>query len=164
MRIRFLLLGLIVWANSAQAEPTLMGRDVTLSVQTYNDPADMIFRGADHRSKVVEGLEFGLGREGVQNDIDVVPILIDISAERVEISYSIADPSELMKARFNGYVLTFGPGCGQITKGRVDTEFTNIQFDDKRVSVRDGVLMLNVSTLTTDQSSRLAVDLTLSDC
>jgi len=141
-----------------------MGRDVVMSVQTYNDPNEPLFVGAEHTSKVTEGIEFGLGNEGQQNDIDVVPILIDISANRIEIRYSIAPPSELMTARFNGYALKFGAGCGEIKRGRVDTDFTNLPFDNKRVRVRDGILMLNVSALATNRDSQLAVDLEMSDC
>lgn len=156
------------WMVGAQlalaAEGSLMGRAIEMRVVTYDDPAAPHFQGKWHRSKVTEGIEFGLGNEGQQNDVDVVPLLIDISDARVEIRYSIAPASEMMRARFNGYELVFSPGCGDLERGRVDREFTNLPFDNKRVEIRDGRLYLDVSALKIDPTHKLAVDLSLSGC
>jgi len=151
-------------ATALNAQPGLMGHNVNFQVLTYDDPTRPIFEGAAHRTRITEGIEFGLGREGAQNDVDVVPILIDISATRIELRYSIADPGALWTAGFNGYVLTFDAGCTLIERARVDPDFTNLPFDNKRVIVDGNTLRLNVSAQKYDRDSRIGIDLSVADC
>jgi hypothetical protein len=146
------------------AEPTLMGRKVSFHILTYDDPDSPLFVGRDHKAKVTKATEFGLGTEGAQNNLDVVPILVDISGTRIEIRYSIAEPGELAEAAFNGYVLAFESDCLLFQNAWVDRRFSNLPMTNDRVSFDGGTLFLNVSGFKYDRDSRFAVDLDLAEC
>ena len=141
-----------------------MGRVVTFHILTYDDPDKPLFVGRDHKTKVTEGVEFGLGTEGAQNDLDVVPVFVDISDARIEISYVVAEPGEFAEARFNGYVLTFESDCLLFQNAWVDRSFSNMPMTNDRVSFDGGSLYLNVSGLEHDGNSRFAIDLDLAEC
>jgi len=146
------------------AEQTLTGRSVEFSVQTYNDPQNPFFAGRVHKAIVSEGIEFGLGREGAQNNMDVVPILVDIDENSIEISFSISDPGILASARFNGYIIKFPTDCALLRGARIDQDNTNVEIDNKRISNDATTVMVNVSGLRNDRTSRIAVDLDVRDC
>ena len=114
--------------------------------------------------RVGDKVEFGLGYEGTQNELEVVPILVDIGEDRIEVSYANSEPGTLWKARFNGYQLTFEAGCTLIRRAYVDPNFTNMQFDNKHVRIDGNVLHLNVSEQTYDRDSRIGIDLDVADC
>ncbi|MCB1485900.1 MAG: hypothetical protein KDJ88_00415 [Bauldia sp.] len=148
----------------AQMEPTLMGRTVTLRVLTFNDRNKPLYESASHSTKVTDATEFGLQREGVQNDIDVVPILIDVEASRIEFDYSIAEPGDLAEARFNGYVLDFGGDCNLFWAARVDRDFSTFPMTENRIFFELGTLYVDVSGMSFDRGSKFAIDLDLSGC
>ena len=148
----------------ASAEPSLMGRTVEFSIQTYDDPDKPYFSGRVHSAIVSEGIEFGLGREGAQNELDVVPILVNIGAGSVEISYSIADPGELASARFNGYIIEFLSDCELLGRAGIDQTATNVEIDNKRVSHDANTLMVDVSGLRHYRESKITVKLAVLDC
>ncbi len=149
---------------AAQMGATLMGRIVTLKVMTYDNPAEPIFEGRPHANRVTDDVEFGLKTEGTQNNVDVVPILIDIAASRITFDYSTAEPGELAEANFNGYVLDFGGTCDLFWGARVDRDFSTLPMTDNRIFFVGGVLYVNVSALRFDRGSRFAIDLDLSGC
>ncbi|MCB1495353.1 MAG: hypothetical protein KDJ86_06185 [Bauldia sp.] len=149
---------------AAQMGPSLMGRTVTLKVLTYDDRNAPLYESASHSAKVTDATEFGLRREGVQNDIDVVPILIDVEASRIEFDYSIAEPGELAEAKFNGYVLDFGGDCNLFWGARVDRDFSTFPMTENRIFFDKGTLYVDVSGMTFDRESRFAIDLDLSGC
>ncbi|MEQ8699768.1 MAG: hypothetical protein RLO48_15175 [Bauldia litoralis] len=146
------------------ADATLMGRTVTLRVLTYDDPNAPLFEGRSYATQVGDGTEFGLKTEGVQNDIDVVPIRVDIGPSRIEFSYETAVPGELATAKFNGYVLDFGGDCNLFWSARVDRDYSDFPVTEKRVFFEKGTLYVDVSGLTYDRQSRFAIDLELSGC
>jgi hypothetical protein len=148
----------------SRAEPTLMGRTVSLHILTYDDPDKPLFVGRVHKSRVTDGVEFGLGTEGAQNNLDVVPILVDVSDTRVEVRYSVAEPGELAEARFNGYVLSFASDCLLFRNAWVDRAFSNLPMTNSRVSFDGGTLFLDVSGFRHDRDSRFAIDLDLAEC
>lgn len=117
-----------------------------------------------HDAVVGEGPELGLIEEGRYAGFDLIPVIVDVSAARVTLDYSTAEPGELYKARFNGYVLDFGPGCPRIARARLDPDATTLPIDNKRLRVSDGVLRIDVSGMRYDRDSRVAVDLELADC
>jgi len=155
---------LTVYPLPSHADPTLMGRTVTLHVLTYDDPDSPLFVGHSHRAKVTEDTEFGLDAEGAQNDLDVVPILVDVSGARIEIRYSAAEPGELAEATFNGYVLSFDTDCLLFHNAWVDRAFSNLPMTNDRVWFEVGTLFLNVSGFHHDRESRFAIDLDLGAC
>ncbi len=148
----------------ALAQPGLTGQEVTFQVLTYDDPAKPIFQGRQHRAQIGGGVEFGAGYEGTQNDLDVVPVLVDIGADRIELRYSGAEPGALWKSGFNGYVLTFRAPCDMIRRATIDPAFTTLPMDNKRLAVGVNEVRINVSDQVYDRDSRIAVDLILSDC
>ncbi len=160
----FLSAALMITASTAHAQSGLIGREITFQVLTYDDPATLLFEGLAHSAQVTEGIEFGLQNEGIQNQIDVVPVLVDVSNARIELRYSNADPGELWTSGFNGYVITVNAPCNMLATARVDQAFTNLQFDNKRVRIDGNRLLLNVSGQKYDRDSRIGVDLTLTDC
>lgn len=149
----------------AHADGSLMGRTVSFQIQTNSDAQNPLFVGKVHESRVTDAIEFGLVEEGPQNNLDVIPILVDVSARRIEVSYAIAAPSQMADARFNGYVMTFSAtSCTLFVSAKVDAAFTNLAFSDDRVSVNENTLMLNVAGLAIDPHHKLAVDFTIADC
>lgn len=158
-------MGLVfVFPVFACADPSLAGRTVEFSVQAYNDPENPFFSGRTHRAVVTDGIEFGLGREGTQNDLDVVPVLVNIDENGIEISYSIADPGALASARFNGYIIRFLTKCELLDGARINQSGTNVEIDDKRISNDATTIMVNVSGIWYNRDSRIAVDLKVRDC
>lgn len=152
-------------AGHSLADGSLFDRSVSFQVQTYDDAEKPLFMGKVHQSRVSDAIEFGLVEEGRQNNLDVIPVLVDVSADRIELVYSIAAPSQMAEARFNGYVMTFGAeSCALFVSATVDTDFTNLPFSDDRVIVRNNTLMLNVAGLGIDRPHKIAVDFTLADC
>lgn len=154
----------LAMAGASPSQADILGRGVTFQVLTYDDPAHPLFEGTVHRARIGDKPEFGLRFEGVQNELDVVPVLVDISADRIEISYASAPPGELWPAVFNGYVLTFDHGCAVIGAARVDRGFTTLPFDNKRLRLEADVLKLNVSGLKYDKTSRIGIELDLIPC
>jgi hypothetical protein len=148
----------------ANAKPSLMGRTVEFSVQTYDDPENPYFAGQVHSTVVSEGIEFGLGREGIQNELDVVPVLVNIGKSSVEISYSISDPGELASAKFNGYIINFITECELLGRARIDPTVTNVEIDNKRISNDGTTLSVDVSGLRYNRESRISVSLEVQDC
>lgn len=162
------LLGITAFAvfipGLANAESSLIGRDVSLSILTYDIREKPLFAGEPHSVIVGDGIEFGLNYEGAQNDLDVVPLMIDISKSRIELNYSVAEPGYFFGAIFNGYVLSFNTDCVLFQRAEVDTEHTNMPIDNDRISFDRGILYINVSDISFDRNSKFAVDIEVADC
>ena len=155
---------LALHAAPAVAEPTLTGREVTVYVLTYDDPARPLFFGRLHATTVGDGVEFGLEPEGVQNNLDVAPSLIDVGPTRIEISYAPTPPGMLATARFNGYIFAFAPKCLLFAGARIDREVTNVALQDSALTLHGPSLRLNVTGLVHDRATRIAFDLDIRDC
>lgn len=153
---------LLLPPSMALADATLVGRTVTLNVLTYNDPGDPLFDGLLHTAQVGEEVEFGLGSEDVQNNVEVVPVLVDVGSSRVEIRYS--ESGDLIQSTFNGYVFRFDTDCRLFRGAKIDYGFTNMPLEDESASIKGNALFLNVAGLSYTRQSRIAVDLAVADC
>lgn len=142
----------------------LTGQEVTFRVETWDDPEKPLFVSKTQTATVTAKPEFGLRYEREVNEMDVVPMRVDVGESRVEFTYTEDFDNELYKARFNGYVLTFDGPCMFVIKARVDQDFTNIPLDNKRVRTTGRGFTVNVAGLVFRPGTRFAVDLRLSPC
>lgn len=155
---------LLIAAMPAHADDTgLMGRKVIFNVSTYDDPATPYLTSRDYIGVVADGPEFGMQREGLIG-IDVVPVLIDVSANRVVFSYETAEPSAFAIAKFNGYILRFPTECVLITDAAIDLDDTTLPLKSNALTITAQSLSLNVSGLGFDQQDRIALTLKVRDC
>lgn len=158
---------LVLSAAAAGAEMVpegLEGRSVTFNILTYDDPDQPLFDGIRHPALVGDGVEYGLGPEGAQNGIDVVPVLIDVSARRIEFSYAATPPSSFMRAEFNGYVLRFPTECLLLTGAALIPDATTLELEPEDLRVEPQALFVNVSGLTFDREDRITVAVDVMDC
>lgn len=158
----FLCAAVAVGPVSAQA--TLNGRTVTLSTLTYNDPDYPLYIGRGKTVIVSDAVEFGLEREGVQNGMDIVPVRVNVEAQRIEFDYSQSSPGVFSDAEFNGYLLTFEVDCTLFTGASIDWMFTTLPLEKDALSFSTNTLYINVEGLEFDRQSRLAVDLAVTEC
>jgi hypothetical protein len=149
----------------ALAEGSLLGRMVTMSTLTYDSPDAPMLETKGATVMVGNGIEFGLGPEGVQNGLDVVPVQIEILPRRIEISYPPeAGEGQFWQARFNGYVLEFHEECALFTAAHVDTSASNMGVTDADLTLQNNALYINVSQHSFGPDKTLAIDLEVSDC
>ncbi len=154
----------VVSAPTAFAQGTLLDRVVTLSTLTYDLREQPLFVGVGETVLVSDAVEFGMNPEGAQNGLDVVPVMVNIDATRVEFDYSRTPPGQFVEAVFNGYVLLFETDCVLFEGARVDPTATTLPVSDDALTIEGGTLSINVAGLSFDQTSRLAVDLDVADC
>ena len=159
--IVFLAVCLFPGLGSAEG---LMGREVTFQVLTYEDPSNPLFEGAKHKSVVSDQIEFGLDYEGEQNELDVIPVVVEITANRMEFSYVAGTTGDFWDAPFNGYVIDFQVGCALLKSARIDWSATTMDLEPSDISVRLGRVEINVAGLSYDALSSLAIDFELTDC
>lgn len=147
------------------AGTSLMGRTASFKALAYDDEALPLFDGLVHSTKVSERVEFGMGPEGVQNDLDVVPAAIDVSGHRIEISFALAPAAGwLVDSTFNGYLLAFEPDCLVIDAATVDRDWSTLAIDADDLILEGRTLRINLAGRYYDATSRLAVDLHVDDC
>jgi hypothetical protein len=156
--------GALAGAAAAGDAGTLTGRIVTFRVLAYDDPAKPLFDGHGQTVKVSDVVEFGLGPEGAQNGLDVIPVQVNISDRRIEVLYEGADEAAPLRARFNGYVLSFDTDCVLFEGARVDPAATTVALSDSDVTWDRGTLFINVVGARYVTGSRFAVDLDVTDC
>jgi hypothetical protein len=159
-----LALALPAPGSAGQTGGTLIDRIVTFSTLTYDDPEAPLYVGRGRTVKVGKGIEFNLEQEGVQNGLDVVPVIVEIGETRVEVDFSFTPPGVFADTVFNGYVLAFATDCVLFQGGTIDRAVTNLPVADDAVSFDRGTLYIDVSGLSFDRKSRLAVDLDVTDC
>jgi hypothetical protein len=153
----------LLLATPALADSTLRDRIVTFSVLTYDDPLKPLFEGAGETVTVGDGVEFGLGPTGAQNGLDVAPMRVDISPQRIEVQFT-QPMGLLLDATFNGYVLAFATDCALFDDAHVDVAATNMAITDDNIAVHGGTLYINVAGLPFTNQSRFAIDLAVADC
>ena len=117
----------------------------------------------DYVAIVGDGPEFGFIRE-IQGDLEVVPVIIDISADEVLFSFPPGMAGTFVEAAFNGYVLTFPAECTLITGASIDRAVTTLPLDDADLAMSPTGLSLDVAGLTFDDTSRIGVRLDVTDC
>jgi hypothetical protein len=154
---------LMLLAASALAGGTLQGRLVTLNTLTYDDPAQPLLESRGQTVRVGDGIEFGMGPEGIQNGLDVVPVRIEILPARIEIGYETGTGS-FWPAKFNGYVLRFAADCALFTAAHVDAAATTMAVTDADLRVTNNALYINVAGRAFGPDAHLAIDLAVSDC
>lgn len=150
-------------ALPAQAEGTLLDRIVTFRVLAYDDPAAPLFDGRGETVRVSDAVEFGLAQEGQQNGFDVIPVEVNISASRVEVTYQGA-PTDVWPSQFNGYVLSFDTECVLFDGAKVDPATTTIGLSDEDIRFERGELFLNLSGERYETGDSFAIDLSVLDC
>ena len=153
-----------LWAGAAFAESSLIGRKVSVQVLTYNDPAKPMFDGRTHRVVVGAGVEFRLGREGMQNGLDVAAVSFDIGAARIEGVYPPGPEGSYVAAKFNGYVFDFATDCALFEEARIDRKATTLALSDEDVYVRGGRLYVNTAKIRDSAGKRFAIDVKVAPC
>ncbi|UOM33762.1 hypothetical protein [Acuticoccus sp. I52.16.1] len=146
------------------AADSLIGRTAAFNVLAYDDPRHPRYQGLVHTATITEQVEFGLIPEGVQNGLDVVPVTVDISAHRIEISFTPSPPGLIADATFNGYVLSFTPDCLIFNTARVDTRTTTLPVSDADITLNGRTLYVNLEGLAYESTSRVDIELDVTDC
>ena len=157
-------LATLALTSTAWAEGSLLGLPVTLQVQTYDTPDEMIFESGIVDAVVSNEREFSIGPGQSQQKLDVVPITLDITENRVKIAYTVPSIGELYKARFNGYVLTFTSTCQALVSARLAPEISDLHMSNKRIRVDGNSLLINVSGMTYLPNSKIGIDIEVADC
>lgn len=156
---------LILWALPALADGSLEGRLVTLNTLTYDDPAKPLLESRGQTVRVGKGVEFGLGPEGAQNGLDVVPVRIEILPRRIELGYDQGQgQGQFWPAVFNGYVLRFAADCALFSAAHVDPAGTTMAVSDADIRVTNNAIFINVAGRDFGPEAHLAIDLSVSEC
>lgn len=143
------------------AAGTLDGRLVTFNVETWDDRDAPLLDARGRTVMVGSGTEFGLGPEGFTGGLDVVPVDVEISPTRIELSYP-QGIGRFFEAKFNGYVLRFETDCALFQNVAVDPAATTMKVTE--VWAENGALYINVSGLGYGPAAKLALDLEVADC
>lgn len=160
---RWWLAAALLLAAPALAGGTLKGRLVTMNTLTYDDPAQPLLESRGQTVRVGDGIEFGMGPEGSQNGLDVVPVMIEILPTRIEIGYQ-TEAGHFWPARFNGYVLRFAADCALFTAAHVDALATTMAVDDSDLRVAENALFINLAGRDFGPDAHLSIDLAVSEC
>lgn len=155
-----LIAGLLAVAGPALSS-TLEGRLVTFTVETWNDRATPLLVARGRTVTVGGGTEFGLGPEGFTGGLDVVPVDVEISPTRIELSYPMGI-GRFFEAKFNGYVLRFETDCALFDSVAIDPTTTTMKVTE--IWAETGALYINVSGLGYGPEAKLALDLEIADC
>ncbi len=153
----------VVAAQAEEATGGLIGRTVLFTIETFENPEQMQFVSREYLAQVGPGPEFGTVREGYPG-IDAVPVLIDFSADRLDISFAETDPGMFAEARFNGYVLRFPVDCVLIEGASLDLGATTLPMEKKDVTFGPDEIRVNVSGHVYDRTSHIGVRLDVGDC
>ncbi|MGL4321114.1 MAG: hypothetical protein ACRCS3_09650 [Paracoccaceae bacterium] len=153
---------LLLFAGQAFAEPTLTGRIVTFQALAYDDPAAPIYAGPTTTVVVDDGVEFGLNPEGGLT-VDVVPAIVDISANRISVR-TTDGPGQYLRAAFNGFVLEFTTDCALFDAVAIDRKGTTYPIKQTDIDVAGGVLRVNLSGLDYEIGSMVTLNLQVADC
>lgn len=160
-------IAMLAASSSPAFADSLMNRLVTFQVLTYDSPESPVFNGHTHVTVVRDGPEFGLLPEGSQNELDVIPVIIDIDATSLWISFETAGEGAFWQAEFNGYVLSFerhNNNCIRFTDARLDTSETTLTLDDDAITFDNLSLRINVAGMSYQPSDRILVHLETSGC
>ena len=140
---------------------TLEGRLVTFTVETWDLRESPLLVARGRTVMVGEGVEFGLGPQGFTGGLDVVPVTVEITPTRIELSYP-EGIGRFYESKFNGYVLRFETECALFESVAIDPTATTMKVTE--VWSEAGALYINVSGLGYGPASTLAVDVAVADC
>lgn len=152
-----------LFSTMATAEGTLEGRLVTLTVLTYDDPAQPFLQARGKTVMVGRGVEFGLGPEGFTDGLDVVPVTVEIGPSRIELSYPLGS-GQFYTSAFNGYVLRFETDCALFRSVTIDPKATTMALTAADVRAETGALFINVSGRNYGPGQHVALDIVVADC
>lgn len=152
-------------ALPALAGGTLEGRQVSLGVLTYDDPAAPMLDATGRTVTVGAGVEFGMGSEINQNGFYVVPVEVEILPDRIELGYG-AETGNFWPSAFNGYVLRFAaPGeCVLFMGARIDRTDSTMPLADGDITVTKDAVFINVAGQEYGPGVHLAIDLDVAEC
>lgn len=150
-------------AASPLAAETLEGRDVLFRVETWNDRAAPIFVTRDYIATVGPGPEFTVAAEAA-NGLVAIPVKVDISATRIDLSYAQTDPGAFASAAFNGYVLTFLTDCVLFEGAKIDSDVTTMPLQVEDIIVESDALLINISDQVRDQETHIGIILDVAEC
>ncbi|MGL6209086.1 MAG: hypothetical protein ACRC14_04560 [Paracoccaceae bacterium] len=142
---------------------TLEGRIVTLNVMTTDTTGAVVFESRGRTVTVGAGVEFDMGPEHLREDLDVVPVQVEIGPQRIAFSYGEGQGS-FFQADFNGYVLRFATECALFEAVQIDQRATTMAVDLKDVRVEGGALFVNVAGREFGPDATLALDFVIGDC
>lgn len=153
------LTGAPVWAGAG----SLDGRTVTLNTETTSEDGALVFRSRGRTVTVGGPVEFALLPEGGLNGFDVVPVEVDIGANRIEFSYGM-ERGRFWDAPFNGYVLRFEVDCALFEGFAIDEAFTTMPVTPAHIRTEGGALFIDVADMEYGPEARLALDFKVSAC
>ena len=104
-----------------------------------------------------------MAREG-RAGLDVVPVLIDVSRNRIRFSYAGNPPGFFADAQFNGYVLQFLTECTLILGASVEAKGTTLPLDNKALTIDPQSLGINVAGHAYGPDDTITVNLDVADC
>ncbi len=162
--IRLAALCLMLAATPALAGGSLDGLTVTLRVETWNDPTLPLLVSEGRTVTVGKSVEFAMGPEGWTGGLDVVPVQVEIGANRIEFTYGDFGRGRFWGATFNGYILEFEAGCALFAGARVDPSATTMGVGDADIGVGTRAIRVNVAGRDYGPGQRLAIDLDVEDC
>lgn len=152
---------LVVLMAGPAGAGTLEGRLVTFTVETWDLRESPLLVARGRTVMVGEGVEFGLGPQGFTGGLDVVPVTVEITPTRIELSYP-KGTGRFYESKFNGYVLRFETECALFESVAIDPTATTMKVTE--VWAETGALYINVSGLGYGPASTLAVDVAVADC
>lgn len=158
-----LTLCLILPLQPAFAGGSLEGRIVTLNVETWNEDLVPFFTSRGRTVQVGGLVEFAMLPEGQMAGFDVVPVEVDIGANRIEFGYGAAR-GRFWAAPFNGYVLRFEVECALFDGFAIDEAFTTMPVTPANIRTQGGALFIDVAGMDYGPEARLALDFRVSDC
>lgn len=150
-------------ATTATAETGLHGRDVLFRVEAWFDRTTPEFITRDYIATVTHGPEFAVAAESL-NGMIAVPVKVDISEDRIDLSYIQTPPGQFSTLDFNGYVLTFLTDCVLFTAAAIDSSVTTLPITDAHLIVEPRALLINVSGMTRDRQSHIGITLDVQEC
>ena len=155
-------LALLLLASPAMAEG-LDGRAVLFRAEVLDAVGSAVFASSDYAGRVGAGPEFGMLAEATAG-FAVVPVTVDLAADRIDLSYAGTVPGAFTAAPFNGYVLTFPAECTLLTGAAVDAAATTLPLTDAALTVEPQALRIDVAGLRHGPADRIGIRLTVTDC
>lgn len=163
-----LALGLVLALTTLPASPALAdgleGRNVTFGGLAYDDEKAPIFAGQRWPAQVGPGFEYGLQPEGAQNGWDLIPVAIDISANRITLAYPNIEQGEFPVLEFNGYVLDFLTECVLFNGAELDPDNSTVSFEEGDLFTRGSALYIDVGGQPFGPDTIISVVVDVADC
>ncbi len=141
-----------------------MDRTVTFGALAYNDVDAPIYVGERHPAVVTNGIEYGLGPEGVQNGWDIVPAIVDIRDQQIIVTYPDTVAGTFPEPEFNGYVLDFLTDCVLFNGAGQDIENSTVELADDAVFVEGSKLYVDLAGQDFGPKTFIVVNVDVADC